>query len=45
MARQIEAAFEECKEQIDQANLLKTTDWYIEFGFNGKEDMSTNREE
>jgi hypothetical protein len=45
MARQIEAAFEECREQIDQIDLLKTTDWYIECGFNGKEDMSTNREE
>jgi hypothetical protein len=45
MARQIEAAFEECRKQIDQADLLKMTDWYIEFGFNGKEDTSTNREE
>ncbi len=32
MARQIEAAFKECREQINQADLLKTTDWYIEFG-------------
>jgi hypothetical protein len=45
MARQIEAAFEECSEQIDQADSLKLTDWYFEFGFNGKEDLSTNREE
>ncbi len=45
MARQVEAAFEECREQINQAHLLKTTDWYIEFGFIGKEDTSTNREE
>ncbi len=45
MARQIEAAFEECREQIDQANLLKTTDWNIEFEFIGKDDTSTNREE
>ena len=45
MARQVEAAFEECREQIDQADLLKTTDWYIKFGFIGKEDTSTNREE
>jgi hypothetical protein len=45
MARQVEAAFEEYREQIDQADLLKTTDWYIEFGFIGKEDTSTNREE
>jgi hypothetical protein len=28
MARQIEAAFEECREQVNQADLLKTTDWY-----------------
>jgi hypothetical protein len=28
MARKIEAAFEECREQIDQADLLKMTDWY-----------------
>ncbi len=45
MARQIEAAFEECREQINQADLLKMTDWYIEFGFNDKEDTFTNREE
>jgi hypothetical protein len=45
MARQIEAAFEKYREQIDQADPLITTDWYIEFGFNGKEDTSTNREE
>ncbi len=45
MARQVEAAFEECREQIDQADLLKMTDWYIEFGFIGKEYTSTNREE
>ncbi len=45
MARQVEAAFEECMKQINQADLLKTTDWYIEFGFIGKEYMSTNREE
>jgi hypothetical protein len=45
MARKIEAAFEECREQINQAGSLKTTDWYIELGFVGKEDMSTNREE
>ncbi len=45
MARQIEAAFEECREQIDQADSLKMTDWYIEFGFNGKKVTSTNREE
>jgi len=45
MARQVEAAFEEYREQIDQADLLKTTDWYILFEFIGKEDMSTNREE
>ncbi len=45
MARQVEAAIEECREQINQADLLKTTDWYIEFGFIGTEDMSTNREE
>ncbi len=44
MARQVEAAFEECREQIDQADLLKTTDWYFEFEFIGKEDTSTNRE-
>ncbi len=41
MARQIEAAFKEYSEQIDQADLLKMTNWYIEFGFNGKEDTST----
>jgi hypothetical protein len=45
MARQIEAAFEECREQIDQADLLKMTDWNIEFVFIGKEDTSTHREE
>jgi hypothetical protein len=45
MARQVEAAFVECREQINQADSLKTTDWYIEFGFIGKEDTSTNREE
>ncbi len=45
MARKIEAAFEECREQINQADLLKTTDWYILFGFTGKEDRSTNRGE
>ncbi len=45
MARQVEAAFEECREQINQADSLKMTDWYIEFGFIGKEDTSTNREE
>jgi hypothetical protein len=44
MARQIEAAFKECREQIDQADLLKTTDWYIEFGLIGKEDTPTNKE-
>jgi hypothetical protein len=44
MARQVEAAFEECREQTNQADLLKTTDWYIECGFIGKEEMSTNRE-
>ncbi len=45
MARQVEATFEECREQIDQADLLRTADWYIEFGFIGKEYTSTNREE
>jgi hypothetical protein len=45
MARQIEAAFEECSKQINQADSLEMTDWYIEFGFIGKEDMSTNKEE
>ncbi len=45
MARQVEVAFEEYREQINQADLLKMTDWYIEFGFIGKEDTSTNREE
>jgi hypothetical protein len=44
MARQIKAAFEECREQINPADSLKTTDWYIEFGFIGKEDTSTNKE-
>jgi hypothetical protein len=29
MARKIEAAFEECREQINQADSLKKTDWYI----------------
>jgi hypothetical protein len=37
--------FEECREQIDQADSLKMTDWNIEFGFIDKEDTSTNREE
>jgi hypothetical protein len=45
MARQVEAAFEECREQIDQADSLNMTDGYIEFGFIGKEDRSTNRKE
>ncbi len=36
MAIQVEEAFEECREQIDQVDLLKMTDWYIEFGFIGK---------
>jgi hypothetical protein len=45
MARQNEAAFDECREQINQEDSLKMTDWYTEFGFNGKEDKSTNREE
>jgi hypothetical protein len=44
MARQVEAAFEEYREQMDQADLFKMTDSYIEFEFIGKEDMSTNRE-
>ena len=42
MARQVEAAFEECREQINQADLLKMTDWYIEFGFICKVYTSTN---
>ncbi len=41
MVRQVEAAFEECS----QADLPKTTDLYIEFGFIGKKDTSSNREE
>ncbi len=45
MARKFEAAFEEFREQINQADLLITTDWYIEFGFIDKEDTLTNREE
>jgi hypothetical protein len=32
-------------EQIDQADLLKMAEWYIEFGLISTKDTSTNKEE